>query len=137
MIYLKQAYLILKKDKKNVYCYYFIMGQINETSTPPRDMSTSYLRENEVKIIVRGSITRLRNFLVSARPLVTLSWEVHLRRCLSITAMTKKSRKSYIRTTSEGSRILSVEPFLIGTSLWLRVVWLVLSPQTSIFSFLQ
>ena len=48
---MNQAYLTVKKNKRILYCDYFVLGQIVEASTPPQDMSTYTLKENELKVV--------------------------------------------------------------------------------------
>ena len=47
LLYLNQAYLTVKKNNRIVHFDYFMLGQIVEASTPPQDMRTYMLKENE------------------------------------------------------------------------------------------
>ena len=47
LLYLNQAYLTVKKNNRIVHFDYFTLGQIVEASTPPQDMCTYMLKENE------------------------------------------------------------------------------------------
>ena len=49
LFYLNQAYLTVKKKK--IYCDFFILGQIVESSNPPQNVSSYTLKENEVKMV--------------------------------------------------------------------------------------
>ena len=48
---MNQAYLTVKKNKRIIYCDYFVLDQIVEASTPPQDMSTYTLKGNELKVV--------------------------------------------------------------------------------------
>ena len=40
-----------KKNKKNFYCDFFILGQLVQAANPPEDISTYQLNKGEVKMV--------------------------------------------------------------------------------------
>ena len=51
LLYINQAFLIVKKNKKIFYCDYYVLGHIVETSDTPQDISSYTLKENKVKMV--------------------------------------------------------------------------------------
>ena len=48
LLYINQAFLIVKKNKN---CDYYVLGHIVETSDTPQDISSYTLKENKVKMV--------------------------------------------------------------------------------------
>ena len=63
ILYLNQAYLTVKENKKIYYCDFFVLGQIVEAANPPEDISTYVLKENKVKMIRPKSNAETGEFL--------------------------------------------------------------------------
>ena len=63
ILYLNQAYLTVKENKKIYYCDSFVLGQIVEAANPPEDISTYVLKENKVKMIRPKSNAETGEFL--------------------------------------------------------------------------
>ena len=51
LIYINQSSLTVKKNKKILYCEFFIIGQTVETTNTPQDIFSYNWNENEVKMV--------------------------------------------------------------------------------------
>ena len=51
-LYVNQAFLTVKKNKKIFYCDYFVLGQIVEASKTPQNSSSYSLKDNKVKMVL-------------------------------------------------------------------------------------